>query len=151
MGRYLLLLYAVFYSFVKVEKLVHNKHMTAQSPVILWLKNVTQDDSWNIGKRASNLGEMLRSEFLLADGFVITSTAYFHFLHDNKLIRKITQLLSTLNYDHPESLMQVSGHIKKLIMESPLSQEFIEEFDQAYRKLGNPPVFVSLSGVLEKE
>lgn len=142
-------LYDGFYVFVKGAKLMHNKDMTAQSGVILWLKNISKEDRHTAGEEAVQLGELIQSNCPIPDGFVITSLAYFHFLHENNLISKITQLLQTVNYDRPESVMQVATHIQKLILSTKFSDVFTSDLSYAYNKLcgvfTNAPVIISFS------
>ena len=68
--------------------------MTAHSTDILWLKNINKQDSFTSGDKAVLLGNLLQDGFPLPDGFVVTSVAYFHFLHKNNLIPKITSIIS---------------------------------------------------------
>ncbi|HEX8932544.1 MAG TPA: phosphoenolpyruvate synthase [Patescibacteria group bacterium] len=103
---------------------------------ILWFKEISKHDVGIVGGKGANLGEMVRAKFPVPDGFVVTSQAYFNFLRENQLMAKIKALLATVNYDRPESLAQVSIHIKKLIMHAKMSEKLIVEIEKAYRKLG---------------
>lgn len=80
------------------------------------------------------------------EGFVITSKAFFEFMSENHLLRKIDDLLSTIHYERPDSLMQVAGHIQKLIIATPLSEEFVNQISAAYKKMGglftNPEITI---------
>ncbi len=107
-----------------------------RSSFILPLSEVDKGDISIAGTKGSYLGEMTRLGLPIPQGFVITSFAYFQFLQENFLIDKIKALLSTAGYQHPESLMQVSDHIKRLIVESPLPPSSIKDIDNAYRRLG---------------
>lgn len=128
---------------------MHNKYMTAQSDVILWLKNISKEDIPTAGKKAVELADLIQLNFPIPDGFVITTLAYFHFLHENNLIPKINQLLQTINYDRPESVMQVAEHIQKLLLSAKFSDRFISDISRAYSKLcgvfTNAPVIVSFT------
>src|SRR5690606_35269722 len=97
----------------------------------------------------SILGELKQSGFPIPDGFVITSLSYFHFLHENKLIPKINQLLSTINYEHPESVMQVARHIQNVIRATKIAEAFAAHIQHAYHMLNgvfvNAPVLVHVS------
>lgn len=103
---------------------------------ILWFKEVHKGDVGIVGGKGANLGEMTNADFPVPNGFIVTSSAYFHFLHENKLINKIKDLLTTVNYERPESLAQVSEHIKKLIKQAKISNELVDEIYEAYKKLG---------------
>jgi pyruvate,water dikinase len=116
---------------------------------VLWLSDVDKDDSDSVGKSAARLGEMTRAGFPVPQGFIITNHAYQHFLHENNLTTRINSLLSTVHYEDVTSLMQISNHIKKLIMEAQLSPLLVKEIDSAYRKFGgffhHPPVMITVS------
>ena len=123
--------------------------MTAHSSDILWLKNTSKEDAFSTGSKAATLGELLQERFPIPDGFVVTSFAYFHFLNENKLIHKINQLLTTINYTHPDSVLQVAHHIQKLIETTKLSETFLANITKAYHQLNgsfvNAPVFLHVS------
>jgi pyruvate, water dikinase len=135
--------------FVKGAKLVHNNAMTAHSTDILWFNNIVKEDTFSAGQKAVTLGQLLQAGFPIPDGFIVTSLAYFHFLHHNKLIPKINQLLTTINYEHPESVLQVASHIQKLILTTKPADTDISEITKAYNRLNgsftNAPVMMQLS------
>jgi pyruvate, water dikinase len=123
--------------------------MTAHSTDILWFKNITKEDSFAAGEKAVSLGQLLEVGFPIPDGFIVTTFAYFHFLHANKLILKINQLLTTINYEHPESVLQVASHIQKLILTTKMSDANILAITKAYHQLSgaftNAPVLIHVS------
>jgi pyruvate, water dikinase len=110
--------------------------MDKKTPQILWFYEVEKHDVGIVGGKGANLGEMTQAGFPVPNGFIVTAQAYFTFLHENKLMPKINQLLSTVNYEHTDSLQQVSQHIKKLILHENMSPTLIAEIDKAYAKLG---------------
>ena len=107
----------------------------SRSSFILRLSEVDKEDISVAGTKGSYLGELTKLGLPIPEGFVITSFAYFQFLQENDLIEKIKGLLSTASYQHSESLMQVSDHIKRLITTSPMPSA-IKDIDNAYRRLG---------------
>lgn len=109
--------------------------MTALSHRLLWLKDITKQDTHSVGETAVKLGALLQEGFPIPDGFVISSQTYIQFLHDNKLIKPINDLLTTINYDYPESVQQVAEHIKKRIMTTKLPDSLSTTISQAYHKL----------------
>ena len=104
--------------------------------MILWFSEVDKNDVGSVGGKGANLGEMTQAGFPVPNGFVVAANAYFQFLRENNLAIKIKHLIATINYDRPESLNQVSGHIKKLIMEGNMSEELIKEIYDSYKRLG---------------
>lgn len=103
---------------------------------IYWFSEIDKDDIPLVGGKGANLGEMTRAGFPVPNGFALTSQTYFRFLKENNLTTKINHLLATINYDRTDSLHQVSGHIKKLIVEGDIPDDVIQEIFTAYRKLG---------------
>ena len=103
-----------------------------------WFKDIDKDDIPDVGGKGANLGEITQAGFPVPNGFVIKSSAYYAFLKENNLETKIKHLLQTVNYDKQESLEQVSRHIKKIIIESKTSEEFVAELFQTYNALGGP-------------
>lgn len=83
---------------------------------VVWFKDVGKEDIALVGGKGANLGEMVRADFPVPNGFIVTAQSYYLFLRENNLATKIKHLLSTANFEKSESLMQVSSHIKKLII-----------------------------------
>jgi len=112
--------------------------MPADNSLVLWFKDVGKDDIPLVGGKGANLGEMTRSHFPVPNGFIVTAHAYFKFIKENNLATKINHLLGTINFDRPESIQQVSGHIKKMIMSESMSDELVAEIFKAYTTLSGP-------------
>lgn len=112
--------------------------MPKVNPSILWFEEVDKKDIPAVGGKGANLGEMTQARFPVPGGFIVTAYAYFHFLKEHNLTTKINHLIGTINYDKPESLQQVSHHIKALIMHAAMSEELVQEIFKAYTKLSGP-------------
>lgn len=110
--------------------------MARRSSSVLWFSEVDKDDVRLVGGKGANLGEMVHAKFPVPDGFIVSSYAYFQFLRHNNLASKINALLSTVHFERAESLMQVSVHIKNLIMKSSISDDLVKEIFEAYDRLG---------------
>lgn len=103
---------------------------------IFWFSEIDKDDIPFVGGKGANLGEMTKAGFPVPNGFAITSQTYFRFLKENNLTTKINHLLSTIDYNRADSLQQVSGHIKKLIVEGEIPEDIISDIFAAYKKMG---------------
>ncbi len=112
--------------------------MPKDNSLVLWFKDVDKEDIPLVGGKGANLGEMTQSHFPVPNGFIVTAHAYFKFIKENNLSSKINHLLGTINYDKPDSLQQVSSHIKKLIMGERMSDELVAEIFKAYTTLSGP-------------
>ncbi|OGH06152.1 MAG: phosphoenolpyruvate synthase [Candidatus Levybacteria bacterium RBG_16_35_11] len=103
--------------------------------LVAWFKEVGKEDVSLVGGKGANLGEIINSGLPVPNGFIITSTAYYNFIKENKLALKIKHLLSTVNFEKQESLDQVSKHIKQTIIKGTISQELVSQVYSAYRQL----------------
>jgi pyruvate,water dikinase len=109
--------------------------MIRQSDLLAWLKNVDRDDAHLVGEKAANLGELIQNNFPVPTGFVLTSYAYVQFLKENKLEKPIAHLLNSINYSDPNSIKQVSFHIRRHITSAPFSSETTKQIFSYYEKL----------------
>lgn len=107
-----------------------------QTNFVVWFNDVGKEDVALVGGKGANLGEMTRAKFPVPGGFIVTSRAYYAFLRENNLTTKINHLLKTANFNNQDSLMQVSSHIKKIIIQGTMSKELVSEIFSAYQKLG---------------
>ena len=110
--------------------------MRITSNTVVWFSDVDKDDVALVGGKGANLGEMVKNEFPVPEGFIVTATAYFRFLKENNLATRIKHLLSTVNFDKAESLLQVSNHIKKSIIAGHMPADMEKDIMQAYFTLG---------------
>ncbi len=110
--------------------------MAHLSKLIVWFNEVDKEDTALVGGKGANLGEMTKADFPVPNGFIITSNAYYKFIKENNLDRKIQHLINTVDVNDSHSLMQVSSHIKREIIRGKLSDELIKDVIKAYRKLG---------------
>lgn len=105
---------------------------------VLWFAEVGKDDVNLVGGKGANLGEMTQAKFPVPPGFIITAQAYYAFLRANNLQTKIKNILTTVNTQKPESLAQVSKHVKKFIMDGEIPKDLVEEIFSAYKTLSGP-------------
>lgn len=106
------------------------------SKYVAWFKEIRKEDVALVGGKGANLGEIANAGFPVPNGFVVTSSAYYNFIKENKLEIKIKHLLSTVNFDNQDSLTQVSKHIKDAILKGKLSEPLVNDFNNAYNLLG---------------
>jgi pyruvate,water dikinase len=105
---------------------------------VVWFREVDKSDIPLVGGKGANLGEMVRAGFPVPNGFIVTAHAYYDFLKENDLEKKIAHLLNSADYRSDESLRQVSSHIMREIKEGHLSDELISEVYSAYKSLSGP-------------
>ncbi len=104
---------------------------------ILWFKEIHFEDTKLAGGKGANLGEMYNLGISVPNGFVVTSTAYFKFIEENKLKPAIQNILKTTNIDEPDQLLTASKKIRELIKKSPINQQLSLDIMKAYKKLSD--------------
>lgn len=107
----------------------------AKKANIVWFDEVGKEDVGIVGGKGANLGEMVTAGFPIPYGFIVTSQAYFSFIRENDLDKKIKELLSFINFENPEELRQASSHIKELFGKYEISKELISEIMDRYEGL----------------
>lgn len=112
---------------------------------VLWLSDVDKNDISVVGGKAANLGELMRIEIPVPDGFVVDARTFRDFISRVGLKDKIYSLLRNLNVENTEELNRVSEEIKKMISETRIPEDIDLEIRKAYRELGDgKEVFVAI-------
>jgi pyruvate,water dikinase len=92
-----------------------------------------------VGGKNASLGEMfseLSSKGIkVPDGFAVTSDGYWSFLNENKLVPKLTEVLSKLNLETFDNLSEIGSKARKLLLEASLPKELSNEITAAYKQL----------------
>lgn len=113
--------------------LMHNDAMPKYSITITPIAKTDTSELKSINENAINLGKIAQLGIRTLDSFVITSLVFNKFLSVNKLQKKIEDLLSTVHYERADSLMQISNHIKKLILESKFPSDAEQQIFIRYK------------------
>ena len=108
--------------------------MSAQA-LIVFFKDIDKNDVASVGGKGANLGEMTQAHFPVPDGFAISVASYDIFLEQNKLRKKIHDILATLDVNQPDQLGEASRKISKVIISSEIPEEISQEVFKAYHKL----------------
>jgi len=104
---------------------------------VLWLSDVDKNDIPIVGGKAANLGELLRLEIPVPDGFVVDARTFRDFINSANLKTKIHALLQDLDVENTEELNRVSEEIRKMIREAKMPEDIEREIRKAYKELGN--------------
>lgn len=107
--------------------------MAAQKYVFS-IKDLEEDEE--LGEKVNQLIKLRKAEFLIPDSFVIKAKAYFDFLKENKLEKKIKHLLGTVDLKRAKSVKDTAFHINKHLLGSNIPNEILKEILNAYKKLG---------------
>ena len=107
------------------------------SSFVVWFKDADTHTTSILGRAAKHFGNLTQAGFPIAPGFIVTSAAYHAFLKENKLDSKIKKLLTTINTEHPESIYQVTEHIKNLIAQGAIPKEITKEIKEYYNRINS--------------
>ncbi len=112
---------------------------------VLWLSDVDKSDIPVVGGKAANLGELMRIEIPVPDGFVVDARTFRDFITRAGLKDRIYSLLQNLNVENTEELNRVSEEIRKMISEAKMPEDVEMEIRKAYRELSDgKEVFVAI-------
>jgi pyruvate, water dikinase len=126
---------------------------------ILRFKEVGIKDVPLVGGKNASLGEM-RSSLTkkgvnVPDGFALTSQAYWHFLKENNLEKKLEKLVKGRKRNNISNLQQIGKEARKLILKGEFPSDLKEEILSAYKELSdnykekNSDVAIRSSGIAE--
>ncbi len=102
---------------------------------VLWLADVDKNDIPLVGGKGANLGELLRAEIPVPDGFVVDARTFREFLEKTKIKDEVYSLLEGLDVEDTDKLEEVSRKIREIIEKTPMPEEIEREIKEAYRKL----------------
>ncbi|WP_457591325.1 pyruvate, water dikinase [Geoglobus sp.] len=102
---------------------------------ILWLNEIGKDDVPLAGGKGANLGELLRNEIPVPNGFVVDSRTFLEFMEATGLWYQVNDMLRGIDVESTEELNSVSEKIRKLIESAKIPENIEQEIRKAYRKL----------------
>jgi pyruvate,water dikinase len=107
--------------------------------LILWFKDISKKDSPLVGGKNSSLGEMfsqlIKKGINIPDGFVSTSKAYWYFLKENKIDKRLEEIFKKFNPKSLKSLKETGKASREIILKSELPKDLREEIIRSYNKL----------------
>ncbi|GEM_PF-2943605 len=106
---------------------------------ILRLKTITIADASEVGTKNAFLGEVFTQKALgnvrVPDGFVITATAFRHFIAYNKLDDVHDQLVTQIDKSNPKSISEVGKQARDLILGARIPGDLYDRILVAYNEL----------------
>jgi pyruvate,water dikinase len=106
---------------------------------VLWFREVGIKDVGLVGGKNASLGEMYTNLVAkgvnIPNGFATTSEAYFNYLEETGLDKKIEVLLKDLDVTDLRKLEQKGQAVRKLILSSRLTQALEKDVVSAYQEL----------------
>ena len=114
--------------------------MTA-TKYILWFDEINLTDLPQVGGKNSSLGEMLsmlsESGIAVPGGFATTSDAFWLFLKQSNLDKKINILLDELDVHNVTALQKAGSQIRQWVLDATLPDVLLQNIQDAYEKLVN--------------
>ncbi len=102
---------------------------------VLWLNEVSKEDVPLVGGKAANLGELMKLEIPVPNGFVVDARTFNEFLEATGIKYQILDMLRGLDVENTDELNKVSESIRKLIEETEIPEKIENEIKSAYRRL----------------
>ena len=125
---------------------------------ILWLNQTSIEDIPLVGGKNASLAEMYnqlsKKGINVPDGFAFTTAAYWYFLRENKLEKKLKEIFVKFNSKSIKSLQETGKKARELVLEGEFPEDLKKEIIKAYQKLEreygkNCQVAVRSSGAAE--
>jgi pyruvate,water dikinase len=121
--------------------------MTQTEPTYVIKLEDVEKDNQDVGSKAISLSELLKSNFSVPPGFVLTRQAFEKFAKANKLESRIANLMKDLNPGDFRSLREVSEKIRGIITNSNIPDYLEREIRDAYEELSVGKEAKELGGV----
>lgn len=112
---------------------------------VVWFKDIDKNDLELVGGKGANLGELVKINTPVPDGFVVTSNAYFENINSSGAVDRLKGYLFGLNVDDPVNLAQKAQACQDEIKKIKLTNELEREIETFYKKLsGKKDVYVAV-------
>ncbi len=113
--------------------------MKREQKYILWFKEITSKDVLLVGGKNASLGEMYsklsKKRVNIPDGFALTSKAYWHYLKENRIDKKIKRIFKKFNPQSIKNLQETGRQARNLILKAELPKNLEREILKNYKKL----------------
>jgi len=133
--------------------------MTKKQKYILWFKDISVKDVLLVGGKNASLGEMYsqlsKKGVNIPDGFALTSAAYWYFLKENKIDKKLKEIFRKFDPKSIRSLQETGKESRNLFLKAKFPEDLKKEILKAYKKISkkyeeeNVDVAVRSSGTAE--
>ncbi len=127
---------------------------------ILWFAEISSRDVPLVGGKNASLGEMFsqltKKGVNVPDGFALTTKAYWDFLKENKIDKKLEEIFERFGAKSIKSLQETGKAARNSILKGEFSEGLKRKIILAYQILGkkygsNSDVAVRSSGVAEDQ
>ncbi|TAN33012.1 phosphoenolpyruvate synthase [Patescibacteria group bacterium] len=120
---------------------------------IRWFKELGIKDIPSVGGKTASLGEMYNNltanGVAVPNGFALTADAYRLFLREDKLDKKIKEILNKTDGKNVKSLAAAGAKIRQMVLSAEFPGIIADELKAAYKELGKSSVAVRSSATAE--
>lgn len=106
---------------------------------ILWFKEITSNYVPLVGGKNASLGEMYsklsKKGVNIPDGFALTSKAYWYYLKENRIDKKIRGIFKKFDPQNIKNLQETGRQARNLILKAELPKDLKREIIRNYKKL----------------
>lgn len=119
---------------------------------IYWFADIGLEERPSVGGKGASLGELMRANIAIPDGFVVTTAAFREFIKEPNEQLGIVSLIEKLDPDDIGRVTGVTSDIRRHIDKIPIPRIIQEAITAAYLELvntGDTPVAVRSSATSE--
>ncbi|RLC38787.1 MAG: phosphoenolpyruvate synthase [Candidatus Nealsonbacteria bacterium] len=113
--------------------------MKKSEKYILWFREISHKDVPLVGGKNASLGEMIsklsKKGVNIPDGFALSARAYWYFLRENGLDKKLREIFQKFNPENLKSLKETSRKIRNLILKGSFPKDLEKEISKYYNQL----------------
>ncbi len=107
------------------------------SSLVLGFRDIDKTKIMAVGGKGANLGELSKIEGLrVPDGFCISTEAFKRVIGETPAINALLDQLSLLKVEDRDKIAEVSGEIRRVIEETAIPEDIIEEITPFLTSLG---------------
>lgn len=102
---------------------------------VIWLSDLGKNDTPIAGGKGANLGELLRNEIPVPNGFVVDSRTYMEFIERTGIKDDIKKILDEVDVENTDDLNYASKKIREEVESKEMLSEIKKEIKDAYNQL----------------
>ena len=103
--------------------------------LVVNFSEVSKNDIDLVGGKVSSLGELIRTNIPVPEGFAVTSFAFESFIKENNLDEFVVNAIKGLDFDDVIELKHVSDEIREKIERGKFSLDLLNEIKKNYDQL----------------
>lgn len=102
---------------------------------VIWLSDLGKNDTPIAGGKGANLGELLRNEIPVPNGFVVDSRTFMEFIERTGIKDDIKKTLDEVDVENTDDLNYASKKIREEVESKEMLSEIKKEIKDAYNQL----------------